>query len=61
MINMVNTSMDPNIGENLSNQGQETVKKPLKNDSDDQGNFAVLGHVKIFDPNNQQIYIEMRE
>lgn len=54
----VNTSMESTTN---NNEPQKTQNIPIKGRPDDQGNFAILGHVKIFDPNSDKVYVEIRE
>lgn len=60
MINKVNTSMDSNTTQKSQLTQEESKRAPAKQ-PDDQGNFAVLGHIKIYDPNTKQVYVETRE
>ena len=60
MISKINTSMDSTAQKNPQMTDGERKRSP-KTKPDDQGNFAVLGHIKIFDPNTKQVYVETRE
>jgi hypothetical protein len=52
----INTSMDQNMEENK--QSQPAPRPEAR--PNERGSFAVMGHVKIFDPNTQETLVEIR-
>lgn len=52
----INTPMDQKMEEN---QKPEPAQKP-ESRPNERGSFAVMGHVKIFDPNTQETIVETR-
>jgi hypothetical protein len=52
----INTPMNPKTEENKQSQpAQRPESRP-----NERGSFAVMGHVKIFDPNTQETIVETR-
>jgi hypothetical protein len=39
---------------------QQTTKPQTAAKPNDRAGFAVMGHVKIFDPNTKKVYVETR-
>ena len=54
IIPQLNTDMDKNM-EHLENDSMETDKKP-----DENGGVHVQGHIKIFDPESGEVYVNKR-
>jgi hypothetical protein len=52
----INISMDQNMEENK--QSQPAVSPESR--PNERGSFAVMGHVKIFDPNTKETIVETR-
>jgi len=52
----INISMDQNMEENKQSEpAQRPESRP-----NERGSFAIMGHVKIFDPNTQETLVETR-
>jgi hypothetical protein len=52
----INTSMDQKMEENKQSEpAQRPESRP-----NERGSFAIMGHVKIFDPNTQETLVETR-
>lgn len=52
----VNTSMNQVTEKPTIESSDQPAKRPNEN-----GSFAVMGHIKIFDPNTKEVLVESRE
>jgi hypothetical protein len=56
MMHKVNTFMEEKQTQSAQQDTQQKTAKPNEN-----AGFAVMGHVKIFDPNSKETIVETRE
>ena len=52
----VNTAMN----QETENKPIESVEQPSRRPNEN-GSFAVMGHIRIFDPNTNEVLVESRE
>ena len=46
--------------QNEETKEEETVQESTLTKTDENGTFAVTGHIKIFDPNSEEVYVDKR-